>query len=210
VTTASGGVATGAQSVKSTGNDAFLSQFSFDLAAGDFVPNPFAFAPKLNVPLGSQQTSNAAQITGVLGNVPASITGGNVPQFCISSSAGCSCDVQPFTRDAATLNNNQYVCVRQAAPFSTPAQAKTTLVVGGGWADFIVSTGTQITSCSLDIDGSGGAPNAASDGLMLVRAMLGFTGTEVTNGAVVSTPPRNTWALIRAYLNANCGTSFAP
>jgi hypothetical protein len=66
------------------------------------------------------------------------------------------------------------------------------------------------TACDLDLDGSGGAPNAASDGLMLVRAMLGFTGTDVTNGAVAGSPPRSTWAHIRPYLNANCGTSFAP
>ena len=178
--------------------------------SGDLVPDAFAFAPRLNVPLSSLQTSDSTQITGVLGNVPVSITGGNFAAFCVSSSAGCGCDVQPFGNNAATLNNNQYVCVRQVAPASTPAQAKTTLVVGGGWADFIVSTGTQITSCKLDIDGSGGAPNPLTDGLMLVRAMLGLTGTAVTTGAIIGTPPRNTWALIQPYLNANCGTSFLP
>ena len=128
----------------------------------------------------------------------------------MSSSAGCGCDARAFAKAATTLNNNQYVCVRQVAPAFTPGQAKATLVVGGGWADFIVSTGTQITSCSLDIDGSGGAPNAVTDGLMLVRAMLGFTGTAVTNGAIVGTPLRNTWPLIRDYLNQNCGTNFGP
>ncbi len=210
ITLASGGVATGEQSVKSTGVDAFVSRLSFDPAAGDLVPNGFAFASRLNVPLSSVQTSDSAQITGVLGNVPVSINGGSFAAFCVSSSAGCGCNVQPFTSVAGTINNNQYVCVRQVAPASPPTQTKATLVVGGGWADFIVSTGTQITSCNLDIDGSGGAPNAVSDGLMLVRAMLGFTGTNVTNGAIIGTPPRNTWALIRDYLNQNCGTNFAP
>ncbi len=210
VTVASGGVGLGAQSVKSTSYDAFVTKFSFDLVAGDFVPNAFAFAPRLNVPLRSVQTSDAAQITGVSGNVPVSITGGNFAEFCISSGPNCGCDVQPFTSTTASINNNQYVCVRQVAPASTPAQIKTTLVVGGGWANFLVTTGLEITSCNLDIDGSGGAPNPVSDGLMLVRAMLGFTGLAVTNGAIVGTPPRNTWALIRTYLNDNCGTSFLP
>lgn len=212
VTVASGGVATGAQSVKSTGSDAFVSRLSFDLAAGDLVPNPFGFAPRLNVPLSSLQTSDPAQITSVLGNVPVSIVGGNFAEYCVSSgpTPPCGCDVRPFGNVAATLNNLQYVCVHQVAPAFTPGQSKATLVVGGGWADFIVSTGTQITSCNLDIDGSGGAPNAASDGLMLVRAMLGFTGTAVTNGAISGSPPRNTWALIRDYLNTNCGTNFGP
>jgi hypothetical protein len=100
--------------------------------------------------------------------------------------------------------------VRQVAPAYTPAQTKATLVVGGGWADFIVGTGSQITSCNLDLDGSGGAPNAASDGLMLVRAMLGFTRTAVTDGAISGSPPRNTWALIRQYSSDNCGSNFLP
>lgn len=204
------GVAGGAQSGNSAVNDAFVSRFSLDLAGPGVVPNPFTFASRLNVPISSLQTSNATQISGVVGAVPVSITGGNFGEYCVSSGAACSCDVRPFASVAATLNNNQYVCVRQVAPAFTPGQIKTTLVVGGGWADFIVSTGTQITSCNLDIDGSGGAPNPVSDGLMLVRAMLGFTGTAVTNGAITGSPPRNTWPLIRDYLNQNCGTNFAP
>jgi hypothetical protein len=46
--------------------------------------------------------------------------------------------------------------------------------------------------------------------LMLSRAARGLTGTAVTNGAIVGTPPRNTWALIRAYLNSRCNTNYAP
>ena len=59
---------------------------------------------------------------------------------------------------------------------------------------------------ALDIDGNG-ATSPASDGVMLLRAMFGLTGTAVTNGAVVG---GRTWAEIRAYLNTNCGGSFAP
>ena len=191
-------------------NDAFISRFSLDLASGLKVPAAFAFAPKLNVPLNSLQGSNGVQITGVTGNVPVSIVGGNFAQFCVSSSVGCGCDVQAFGNVATTMNNSQHVCVRQVAPANVPALTKTTLVVGGGWADFVVTTGSALTSCNLDVDGSGGAPNGLTDGLILVRAMLGFTGTAVTTGAIFGTPPRNTWALIQPYLNANCGTNFLP
>jgi len=45
---------------------------------------------------------------------------------------------------------------------------------------------------------------------MLVRAMLGFTGTAVTNGAIIGNPPRNMWALIQQYLSVNCGSNFLP
>ena len=58
---------------------------------------------------------------------------------------------------------------------------------------------------ALDIDGNG-ATSAASDGLMLMRAMFGLTGSAVTNGAVVGS---RTWPEIRDYLNTNCGGNFA-
>ncbi|MEO7253360.1 MAG: hypothetical protein ABIZ64_03860 [Casimicrobium sp.] len=58
---------------------------------------------------------------------------------------------------------------------------------------------------ALDIDGNG-STLPASDGVMLLRAMFGLTGTAVTNGAVVGS---RTWAEIRTYLNTNCGGNFA-
>jgi hypothetical protein len=59
---------------------------------------------------------------------------------------------------------------------------------------------------ALDIDGSGSAL-PASDGVMLLRAMFGLTGTSVTNNAVT---PGKTWTDVRAYLNTNCGGNFLP
>ena len=38
----------------------------------------------------------------------------------------------------------------------------------------------------------------------------GLTGTAVTSGVVGHNPPRNTWALIRQYLNRSCGMNLAP
>ena len=63
--------------------------------------------------------------------------------------------------------------------------------------------------CTLDLDDNGSV-DALTDGLMLLRAMLGLTGTTVTNGAIGGgTPTRTTWAQIQPYLNGNCGTNFA-
>ena len=63
--------------------------------------------------------------------------------------------------------------------------------------------------CTLDVDGNGSV-SPLTDGLMIVRAMFGLTGTAVTNGAIAGNPARNTWALVRAYLNGSCGANFAP
>lgn len=60
------------------------------------------------------------------------------------------------------------------------------------------------------VRGNGGAPDALTDGLLMMRAMFGLTGTAVTNGATAAGAPRNNWTLIRAYLNGSCGANFAP
>jgi hypothetical protein len=70
------------------------------------------------------------------------------------------------------------------------------------------TAGLDIAKC-LDVDGDG-AINATTDGLMLVRAMLGMTGTSVTSGAVTGSSPRNNWTSIRQHLNTACGGNFAP
>ena len=62
---------------------------------------------------------------------------------------------------------------------------------------------------ALDIDGDGNA-DALTDGLMLIRAMFGLTGTSVTNNAVTPGAPRDDWTKVRGYLNASCGVNYAP
>ncbi|HNY46520.1 MAG TPA: choice-of-anchor Q domain-containing protein [Casimicrobium sp.] len=62
-------------------------------------------------------------------------------------------------------------------------------------------------ACKLDMDGDS-QPRAHKEGLVLLRAMLGFTGSAVIiNGTGISQPQ---WDAARNNLNANCGTSFAP
>jgi hypothetical protein len=210
-TTTFPGVSGGAQGTYGGGGDAFVSRFSADLTLTDTTPNAFTFVTQTNVPLASTRTSNPALITGIVGAANIYVDGAWGSSYCISSANNCGCDVNAgFVSAPGTITNNNFVCVRHVSAPITNEVVRSRLHIGGAVASFISTTGSTFTSCSLDIDGSGGTPNAASDGLMLVRAMLGFTGNNVTNGAIIGTPPRNTWALIRDYLNQNCGTSFAP
>lgn len=57
----------------------------------------------------------------------------------------------------------------------------------------------------IDIDGDGTA-SGTTDGLMLLRAMLGLTGTAATSGAVSTSPgvKRSDWPTVRHYLNTSC------
>ncbi len=59
---------------------------------------------------------------------------------------------------------------------------------------------------ALKLDG-GANVNAATDGVLLLRAMFGLTGTAVTKGIATN---GQTWATIRNYLNTQCGGNFAP
>jgi predicted outer membrane repeat protein len=63
-------------------------------------------------------------------------------------------------------------------------------------------------ACTLDVDGNHSI-DPLTDGLIIVRAMFGMTGTSVTNAAIGNGATRTTWAQIQPYLNGNCGTSFA-
>ena len=63
-----------------------------------------------------------------------------------------------------------------------------------------------VANCSLDMDGINGA-QAVKEGLVLTRAMLGFSNAAAVVGTGISEAQ---WAATKANLNANCGTNFAP
>ena len=61
-------------------------------------------------------------------------------------------------------------------------------------------------ACNLDMDGDN-ALTATKEGLVLLRAMLGFTGANTTTGTGITATQ---WANARPLINSNCGTNFAP
>jgi uncharacterized delta-60 repeat protein len=64
------------------------------------------------------------------------------------------------------------------------------------------------TACSLDIDGDNNV-SAATDGVLLLRALLGFTGTALTdNVPIIAAATRKTPALISGFLATQCGLSL--
>ena len=93
-----------------------------------------------------------------------------------------------------------------ALPFDQRGLQRT----AGGTTDMgAFESGTVIPLGCADVDGNG-VVDALTDGVMAARAMLGLTGTSVTTGAVGANATRTTWAQIRAYLNARCGSNFGP
>ena len=78
--------------------------------------------------------------------------------------------------------------------------------VGADVASYLSTPNASYPNCSANIVGAPGGPSAMLDGIVLLRAMFGLTGTAVTNG--INFPvgtTRTTWADIKTHLNANCG-----
>ena len=61
----------------------------------------------------------------------------------------------------------------------------------------------------LDVDGDGRA-DALTDGLVLLRALFGLTGSAATDAVTTPSSSRPNWAAMRGHLNANCGLSLQP
>jgi hypothetical protein len=61
---------------------------------------------------------------------------------------------------------------------------------------------------ALDVDGDGSVL-PFRDGILLIRMMLGLTGTALTAG-VPTTAPRNSAAAYVGYVNSTCGTNYQP
>ena len=63
-----------------------------------------------------------------------------------------------------------------------------------------------VVACKLDMDGDN-LVSATREGLVLIRAMLGFGAAAAVSGTGIT---QSQWDATRNNLNANCGTSFSP
>ncbi len=68
---------------------------------------------------------------------------------------------------------------------------------------------THLVAQKLDIDGDSSV-DAATDGLLLLRALLGLSGNAVTANALSPCVTRTTWAQIRPHLATTCALPVAP
>ena len=68
-----------------------------------------------------------------------------------------------------------------------------------------IDLSNYMASLNLDIDGSGGVPDAATDGMIVLRVMLGLVGAEVTAGLPIpANALRRDWITIAPYLRDVC------
>ncbi len=121
----------------------------------------------------------------------------------------CDLDLDSDNRLGATTD--ALLIIRQMLGLSGSALTQGAVASSGAMAspariDSLVNA--MRINGALDIDGNG-VIDSQSDGLLILRAMLGMTGTAVTSGALGNPPrTRGDWAAIRGYLNTACGMNL--
>ncbi len=100
-------------------------------------PNAFSFTATSNVGLSATVTSGYVTPAGFTNQPIISVSGG---QYCISSTASCSCDVAAFTTNAGTLTLGQSVCARQISSATPNTTVTTTVNIGGVSGTFVSTT----------------------------------------------------------------------
>lgn len=193
--------------------DAFVSRFSTDLTAVNRTPNPFSFIHQSNVPPGSTRTSNEVQIiitpTPPDNHQVAYVSGGTNSEFCVTNTAGCCATPLPVCSGFASgwidapyeFLSGDRIAVRHTSA-NPGGTEETRLIISGTAYPFRSSTGNANVPCNLDMNGDNALSHTV-EGLILVRAMLGFGADAIVLGTGVPA-----WNPVRERLNTFCGTNF--
>ncbi len=197
------GTAGGAQAASGGGVDAFVSRLSLDLMAADVVPDAFVLPAQLGVRVSSTRTAGPVQIGGLGALAPITIDGALGSAVCVSSTNACTCDVSGGSFvPTANIANNQYLCVRHVSAPTVGTYSESRVVVGGFATKFVTLTG-NLAACNLDMDNDGQV-TASKEGLVIARALLGFTPASAVVGTGIT---QAQWDAKRAGLAA-CGIEF--
>ena len=98
--------------------------------------------------------------------------------------------------------------LRRIAGFTAPAFAG---LSGSCAANATPTAVFNATSPIANYNVTGGTTRLATDGAVLMRALLGLTGTAVTNGLGLAAEPgvtNSSWSSIQNWLASNCGVGF--
>ncbi|TAG46357.1 MAG: hypothetical protein EAZ30_12825 [Betaproteobacteria bacterium] len=204
------------QSTYGGSRDGLVSRFSTDLTLVNRTPNPFSFIYQSNVPPGTIRTSNevrlfitpnpgdnhqAAYVTGTMGS---ELCVANQPGICVTPYVACAppCFGTNWFVGPWDFVSGDYIAVRHNSSASGTAETK--LIISGTAYPFRSSTGNANIACNLDMNADNNL-SATLEGLILVRAMLGFSSAAVVAGTGVT---QGRWDAMRPAINANCGTNF--
>ena len=129
-----------------------------------------------------------------------------LPTLLARQPASCALDVDANSSINATTDG--VLALRWMLGMTNTAATLGALGAGAARTDSI-AIATHLNAQKLDIDGDSSV-DASTDGLLLLRALLGLSGNAVIGTAISPCATRTTWTDIRAHLAGTCGLSVAP
>ena len=133
--------------------------------------------------------------------------------MALGGASACKLDIDGDGAKLAAIDG--LIAVRAMLGMGAASVGSTTFPAGATRSDWTAinnylnaDCGTSNPLCSLDIDGDGIA-NPLVDGLIIVRALLGFTDASVVGDLTFpAAAPRKTWADIRGFLVDQCSVTI--
>jgi hypothetical protein len=124
----------------------------------------------------------------------------------LTQGAGLACNLDVDANGAVTGFRDGIMILRTMLGLSGTAVTQN---VPGTPDIAVIGPRIAAVTPSLDIDGNGSV-TGFRDGIILLRMMLGLTGTAITQNVPTTGATRTTAAQLVGYVNATCGTTFTP
>ncbi len=160
---------------------------------------PFGFSGRLYPRLANTIFSPALTMSTVTANLANPTIIGRQPATCVVD-ADANNNLSAMTDGVLALRwmlGMTGTAATRGATGASPGRTDPTLI-----ADHLVAQ-------RMDIDGDSSV-DAVTDGLLLLRSLLGFSGDAVIAGALSPCATRTTWVAIRGHLAGTCGLVVAP
>lgn len=159
---------------------------------------PYGFSGRIYPRLANTIFSPATTLSGVTADVTNLVVVGRQP---------ATCDLDADLNLSVNAMTDGILALRWMLGTTGNAATKGAIGASPGRTD-AANIATHLNAQRLDIDGDSSV-DAVTDGLLLLRALLGLSGTAVTSGAVSPCATRTTWPEIRAHLAGTCGLTVA-
>ena len=160
---------------------------------------PFGFSGRLYPRLPNNIFSPALSLSTVTTNLANPTIMGRQPATCVVD-ADANNNVSAMTDGVLALRwmlGMTGTAATRGAIGASPHRTDATLIAH------------HLVAQRMDVDGDSSV-DAVTDGLLLLRALLGFSGDAVISGAVSPCAMRTTWTAIRGHLAGTCGLVVAP
>ncbi len=170
-----------------------------DSGGGFSCSVPYNFTGRLYPRLANTIFSPALPLYGVTTNLA---------NLAVTARQPATCDLDADANSTVKAMTDGILALRWMLGVTGAAATQGAIGTSPGRVD-AANIAMHLNLQRMDIDGDSSV-DAATDGLLFLRALLGLSGTAVTSGAVSPCATRTTWIDIRTHLVGACGLVVAP